>query len=55
MNFAQDVNFEEIALKTENYTGADLKALIQKAAFLAFKRHRYNKSIMEVCSCTYYI
>ncbi|CAG8625025.1 3041_t:CDS:10 [Funneliformis caledonium] len=51
MNFAQDMNLEEIALKTEHYTGADLKALIQKAAFLAFKRYRHNKSITEKNIC----
>jgi len=46
MKFAQDVNLEEIAQKTENYTGADLKALIQKSAFLAFKKYR-NKFTTE--------
>ncbi|CAI2166735.1 19572_t:CDS:10 [Funneliformis geosporum] len=51
MNFAQDMNLEEIALKTEHYTGADLKSLIQKAAFLAFKRYRHNKSITEKYIC----
>src|SRR5437763_9736428 len=49
MKFSQDVNLEEIARKTENYTGADLNALIQKAAFLAFKRYHQNKFTTEVC------
>lgn len=48
MKYAQDVNLEEIAQKTENYTGADLKALIQKSAFLAFKKYHQNKFTTEV-------
>ncbi|CAB5181418.1 unnamed protein product [Rhizophagus irregularis] len=47
MKFAQDINIEEIAQKTENYTGADLKALIQKSAFLAFKKYHKNKFTTE--------
>jgi ATP-dependent 26S proteasome regulatory subunit len=49
MKFAQNVNLEEIAQKTEYYTGADLKALIQKSAFLAFKKYHQNKFTTEVC------
>ncbi|RIA92105.1 P-loop containing nucleoside triphosphate hydrolase protein [Glomus cerebriforme] len=51
MKFAQDVNLEEIAQKTENYTGADLKALIQKSAFLAFKKYHQNKFTTEKNIC----
>ncbi|GBB85947.1 hypothetical protein RclHR1_12390009 [Rhizophagus clarus] len=51
MKFAQDVNLEEVAQKTENYTGADLKALIQKSAFLAFKKYHQNKFTTEKYIC----
>ncbi|CAG8581065.1 2450_t:CDS:2, partial [Scutellospora calospora] len=41
--FSKNVNFNEIAEKTENFTGADLKALVQRAALLRFKKCRASK------------
>ncbi|RIB08921.1 P-loop containing nucleoside triphosphate hydrolase protein [Gigaspora rosea] len=41
--FSKNINFREIAEKTENFTGADLKALVQRAVFLKFKRYRAKK------------
>ncbi|CAG8683436.1 3564_t:CDS:10 [Dentiscutata erythropus] len=38
--FSKNINLKEIAEKTENFTGADLKALVQRAAFLRFKKYR---------------
>ncbi|CAG8469687.1 6014_t:CDS:2 [Paraglomus occultum] len=36
--FSNEVDFDDIARNTENYTGADLKALTQRAGLLALKR-----------------
>ncbi|KAF0488258.1 AAA-domain-containing protein [Gigaspora margarita] len=41
--FSKNINFREIAEKTENFTGADLKALVQRAVFLKFKKYRAKK------------
>ncbi|CAG8766048.1 1866_t:CDS:2, partial [Racocetra fulgida] len=40
MKFSKSVNLREIAEKTENFTGADLKALVQRAALLRFKKYK---------------
>ncbi|XRO75417.1 CDC48 family AAA ATPase [Methanocaldococcus sp. 28A] len=37
MNLAEDVNLEELAKKTEGYTGADIEALCREAAMLAVR------------------
>jgi len=37
MPLAEDVNLEEIARKTEGYTGADLAALCREAAITALR------------------
>lgn len=34
-----DINLEEIASKTEGYTGADLQAVIRKASLLSLKQN----------------
>ncbi|RLG48162.1 MAG: AAA family ATPase [Thermoproteota archaeon] len=39
MPLADDVNLEELADRTEGYTGADLEALCQTAAMLAIREH----------------
>ena len=36
---AEDVDLEEIARETENYTGADLEALVREAALVALRRN----------------
>ncbi|CAJ0760587.1 12268_t:CDS:2, partial [Entrophospora sp. SA101] len=38
------INFHEISLKTQSFTGADLKFLLERAAFIAFKKYKLNKS-----------
>jgi transitional endoplasmic reticulum ATPase len=38
MPLAEDVNLEEIARKTEGYTGADLAAVVREAAMAAMRR-----------------
>ncbi|NJE53864.1 CDC48 family AAA ATPase [Thermococcus sp. 21S9] len=35
---AEDVNLEELAKKTEGYTGADIEAVVREAAMLAMRR-----------------
>ncbi|CAG8556161.1 13328_t:CDS:10, partial [Racocetra persica] len=40
MKFSKSVNLREIAEKTENFTGADLKALVQRAALLRLKKYK---------------
>ncbi|CAB3288864.1 Cell division protein FtsH [Methanocaldococcus lauensis] len=37
MNLAEDVNLEELAKKTEGYTGADIEAICREAAMLAVR------------------
>ncbi|ACV24570.1 CDC48 family AAA ATPase [Methanocaldococcus fervens] len=38
MNLAEDVDLEELAKKTEGYTGADIEALCREAAMLAVRK-----------------
>uniref|UniRef100_UPI0026053678 AAA family ATPase n=1 Tax=Thermococcus sp. TaxID=35749 RepID=UPI0026053678 len=35
---AEDVNLEELAKRTEGYTGADIEAVVREAAMLAMRR-----------------
>ena len=42
--FSNEIDFDDIARKTENYTGADLKALTQRAGLLALKRCKEGAS-----------
>ncbi|XP_074543507.1 peroxisomal ATPase PEX1 [Halichoeres trimaculatus] len=46
--FAADVNLEQMAEKTEQFTGADLKALLYNAQLEAF----HNSSLHEPTSCS---
>jgi len=40
MPVAEDVDFERIAQQTEGWSGADIKSIVKKAAFIAVKEDR---------------
>ncbi|RHZ80652.1 hypothetical protein Glove_134g42 [Diversispora epigaea] len=44
IKISNEVNIDEIANRTENFTGADIKGLLQRAALLAIKRYKKKKS-----------
>ncbi|CAG8454143.1 2996_t:CDS:10 [Diversispora eburnea] len=44
IKISNEVNLDEIANRTENFTGADIKGLLQRAALLAIKRCKKKKS-----------
>jgi transitional endoplasmic reticulum ATPase len=47
MPLAKDVNLEEIAKKTEGYTGADLEALTREAAMIALRENKDAKYVSK--------
>ncbi|GIU68303.1 MAG: ATPase [Candidatus Pacearchaeota archaeon] len=47
MPLAKDVNLEEIAKKTEGYTGADLEALAREAAMIALRENKEAKYVSK--------
>ncbi|MCX8163700.1 MAG: AAA family ATPase [Candidatus Micrarchaeota archaeon] len=48
LNLASDVNLEEIAALTENYSGADLANLIQEAKRLAIRESRAKNTLIPI-------
>ena len=58
MNVNPDVNFEELARSTDDFNGAQLKAVCVEAGMLALRRdateviyflHLYNSAIILAC------
>ncbi|MEM5811935.1 MAG: AAA family ATPase [Candidatus Aenigmatarchaeota archaeon] len=48
MPLAKDVDLEEIASKTENYSGADLEALVKEAAMSALREDINAKEVKKI-------